>query len=69
MPSSAIRDIRYNAEREQMQVTFVSGRVYVYLNVPESVHIAFTTSGSKGTFFNRFVRDRFRYRELARLAS
>lgn len=68
MPSTAIRDIRYNAEREQLQVTFVSGRTYVYLNVPESVYAAFTTSASKGAFFNRFIRDRFRHRELAKAA-
>lgn len=68
MPSTAIRDIRYNAEREQLQVTFVSGRTYVYLNVPESVYAAFTTSGSKGAFFNRYIRDRFRFRELAKVA-
>ena len=69
MPSTAIRDIRYNTERDQLQVTFTSGRVYVYLNVPESVYAAFTSSTSKGAFFNRFVRDRFRHRELAKLAS
>ena len=68
MPSTAIRTIDYNADREQMQVTFVSGRAYVYLNVPESVYAAFIGSASKGTFFNRYIRDRFRYRELAKLA-
>lgn len=67
MPSTAIGDIRYNAEREQMQITFVSGRTYVYLNVPESVYAAFTNSTSKGAFFNRFIRDRFRHRELTKL--
>jgi lysyl-tRNA synthetase class 2 len=69
MPSTAIRDIRYNTEREQLQITFVSGRTYVYLNVPESIYGAFTTSASKGVFFNRFIRDRFRHRELTKLAS
>jgi hypothetical protein len=68
MPSTAIRAIHYNAEREQLQVTFVSGRTYVYLSVPESVYAAFTTATSKGAFFNRFIRDRFRHRELTKLA-
>jgi hypothetical protein len=68
MPSTAIRDIRYNAEREQLQVTFASGRAYVYLNVPESVYGAFTASSSKGTFFIRFIRDRYKFRELAKVA-
>jgi hypothetical protein len=67
MPSTAIHDVRYNAEREQLQVTFVSGRTYVYLGVPESVYAAFTTATSRGAFFNRFVRDRFQYLELAKL--
>lgn len=69
MPSTAIRAIHYNAEREQLQITFTSGRAYVYLNVPEGVYAAFTSATSKGAFFNRFIRDRFRHRELAKLAS
>ena len=68
MPSTAVRSIHYNAEREQLQITFVSGRAYVYLNVPESVYAAFTSSTSKGAFFNRFIRDRYKFRELAKLA-
>jgi lysyl-tRNA synthetase class 2 len=68
MPSTAVRDIRYNSERTQLQVTFVTGRTYVYLDVPETVYAAFTASTSKGTFFNRFIRDRYRFRELARLS-
>jgi hypothetical protein len=66
MPSSVIRDIEYDAEREQLFVTFVSGKLYVYEPVPAEVHGAFATASSKGEFFNRFIRDRFRHREVMR---
>jgi hypothetical protein len=64
MPSSAIRNIAYDAERERLWVTFVTGRVYAYERVPPEVHGAFASASSKGTFFNRFIRDHYRYQEI-----
>jgi hypothetical protein len=64
MPSTAIRTIDYDAEQHQLWVTFVSGRTYVYDRVPEDVHQAFVGYSSKGEFFNRFIRDRYRHREV-----
>jgi hypothetical protein len=45
-------------------VTFVSGRVYEYYLVPPSVAAAFRASRSKGTYFNKFVRDRYHCHEI-----
>lgn len=66
MPSTAIRTIEYNPKSHQLWVTFVSGRTYVYDRVPADVHEAFVAYSSKGTFFNRFIRDRYRHREVMR---
>ncbi|MBH5392119.1 KTSC domain-containing protein [Bradyrhizobium sp. CNPSo 4019] len=64
MPSSVIRFFRYAPEKRELEVTFVSGRLYVYEDVPPEVVAAFRDSRSKGTFFNREIRDRYVYRDI-----
>ena len=53
MPSTAIRYFRYDSAERELQVTFVTGRRYVYEDVPSDVFDAFRAAFSKGTFFNR----------------
>jgi hypothetical protein len=53
MPSTAIRYFRYDAAEHALEVTFVTGRRYLYDGVPPEVFEAFRTAFSKGTFFNR----------------
>jgi hypothetical protein len=59
MPSTVIRDFSYNVATRQLVVTFVTGRVYAYAEVPADVHNAFRASGSKGRFFNQEIRDHY----------
>jgi hypothetical protein len=66
MPSTAIRYFRYNSAKRELQVTFVTGRRYVYADVPPDIADAFRAALSKGTFFNREIRERYAYREVAR---
>ena len=65
MPSSVIRDFDYDEERRVLQITFVSGRVYAYSNVPAEVFQELEMARSKGEFFNRHIRDCFDYSEVA----
>ena len=65
MPSTVIRDFSYNVATRQLVVTFVTGRVYAYADVPPDVHNAFRASGSKGRFFNLEIRDNYDCREIA----
>ena len=64
MPSTAVRSIDYNPETEQLHVTFVTGRRYLYEEVPAYVAEAFRGAFSKGTYFNKYIRDRYEYAEL-----
>jgi hypothetical protein len=64
MPSTVIRDFSYNVATRQLVVTFVTGRVYAYADVPPDVHNAFRASGSKGRFFNLEIRDNYDCREI-----
>ena len=64
MPSTVIRRFNYCPERRELEVTFTTGRRYLYSNVPENAVEQFRAAFSKGVHFNRYVRDRYPYREL-----
>jgi hypothetical protein len=64
MPSTAIANVDYDADRKRLRVTFVTGRVYVYDAVPVSVFEDLMSSGSRGAFFNRNIRGAYEYREV-----
>jgi KTSC domain len=66
MPSTAIRNLFYVPAKRELWVTFVSGRRYVYTDVPPDVFDAFKVAPSRGTFFNHEIRDRYGFREIAR---
>lgn len=66
MPSSVIRFFRYSPDTRELKISFVSGRLYVYENVPPDVAAAFRNAYSKGTFFNHEIRDRYAYRDITR---
>jgi lysyl-tRNA synthetase class 2 len=48
----------------RLTVTFVTGRMYVYQDVPPHVVADFDAAMSKGGFFNAYIRDRYHYREV-----
>ncbi len=45
-------------------VTFTTGRVYEYYMVPATIASAFKNAFSKGTFFNKRIRDKYVCREV-----
>jgi hypothetical protein len=59
MPSSVIKAWRYDAASQTLTVTFVSGRVYVYRDVPADVAEGMRLAFAKGEYFNKAIRDRF----------
>lgn len=66
MSIAVIRDFAYDAARATLDVTFVSGRRFRYVDVPPHVAERFDRTPCKGRFFNMRVRDRFAYRIIAR---
>ena len=64
MPSTAIADLDYDLGRERLTVTFVTGRIYEYVDVPREVAASFQSAFSKGSFFNGYIRDRYDFREI-----
>jgi len=65
MPSSVIRSFDYDEAEHRLDIEFVSGRRYSYLDVPVEEVAAMQRTLSKGGFFNRRIRDRYDYIEQA----
>jgi len=64
MPSSVIRRFAYDPATRALRIEFVTGRRYVYEDVPADVAEAFSLALSKGIFFNKRIRDDFKSREV-----
>ncbi|MDQ2954133.1 MAG: KTSC domain-containing protein [Pseudomonadota bacterium] len=64
MPSTVIRHFEHDPATRQLTVTFTTGRIYVYDDVPDAVAAALRAAPSKGAFFNSQIRNVYPYREL-----
>lgn len=64
MPSSVIRAFHYKPTEHTLDITFVSGRVYRYLDVPQQLYDDMRASFSKGEYFNEHIRDHFDFERL-----
>ena len=64
MPSTVIRSFEYNKGSHALDIEFVTGRRYRYLNVPIRVAEEFQSAFSKGRFFNARIRDEYPCAEL-----
>ncbi|MBA3666739.1 MAG: KTSC domain-containing protein [Sphingomonas sp.] len=64
MPSTVIRWFAYHPDRAELEILFVTGRRYIYSNVPEQAAAEFGAASSKGRHFNAHIRDHYPCREL-----
>lgn len=64
MMSSVIRGAWYVPDQRQLDLLLVSGRRYVYSDVPPAIAHAFASAESKGKFYNNAIRNRFPCREV-----
>ena len=64
MPSTVIQNIRYNPISYTLRITFISGTVYDYLDVPPEIYVAMKASGSKGTYLNTHIKGHFNFRKI-----
>ncbi|WP_420618849.1 KTSC domain-containing protein [Candidatus Poriferisocius sp.] len=59
--SSNIKAIGYDVPTETLEVEFLSGWVYQYYGVSQSVHGEFMKSQSKGRFLNQYIKNAYPY--------
>lgn len=61
MPSSVIAHFSYTPLTSILKITFVSGKVYNYEQVPPEVYEKLKSSDSKGKYFNQFIKNKFKF--------
>lgn len=62
--SSVLRAVLYSASSRRLEAEFQSGAVYIYDDVPHQVFLDLLAAPSKGTFFNREIRNNYGYVRL-----
>jgi len=65
MPSTVVRRFEYNPQARKLVVELVTGRRYLYSEVPEHEAEGLLRAFAKGVYFNRRIRSRYEYRELS----
>lgn len=62
--SSDIVAIGYEPSTATLRVKFISGDVYDYFNVPETVYKEFLQAPSHGKFLHAYIRFNYRYQRV-----
>ena len=62
--SSSLVSVGYDAARWELEIEFVSGRVYRYFGVSPAAYEALMRAESKGRHFNERIRDRYPFNRL-----
>ena len=61
MPSTVISTINYDPATTTLRITYVSGMIYDYQKVPESIYEAIKSSGAKGIFLNKHIKGKYAF--------
>ena len=64
MPSSVIQAWDYDEPAQRLTITFVSGDIYAYRDVPPMIGDGLRIARSKGRFFAERIRDRYSFDRL-----
>jgi len=64
LESSLLTSVAYSTN-QTLQLEFRSGAVYRYFAVPPTVFQGLISAESKGAYFNRTIRNHFRYQRLS----
>jgi hypothetical protein len=62
--SESIASIGYEPAKQILEVEFRSRELYHYYGVPQRVFVQFMKAESKGRYFMRWVREKYRYKKI-----
>lgn len=64
--STHLKEVGYDTKRNTLYITFHNNVVYAYYNVKKVTYTLLLKSNSKGSYFHRNIKDRYRTRKLGR---
>lgn len=62
--SGNLASVGYDAQTRTLEISFQSGQVYVYYDVPESEYRGLLNAGSVGSYFHMRIRNWYRYAKV-----
>ena len=63
--SSNIASVGYDRAANILEIEFTSGSIYQYTHVPLSIYDGLISATSCGSYFSRFIKDRFTVHQIA----
>lgn len=57
--SEAMTAVGYDAGSRKLKIRFQQGHSYDFCHVPPSIHEGLMSATSKGSYYNRYIRDRY----------
>ena len=63
MPSSVVSYMNYDEVQRVLRIGYTSGMVYDYFDVPEAVYKKMKVATSKGSFLNRYIKNKYAYQK------
>lgn len=62
--SSNLSAVGYDAANQILYISFHSGSLYAYYNVPQNIYVGLMDAPSKGKFHNACIKNAFRYQRI-----
>jgi len=63
--SSNIKTAMYDTENKILTITFNTGMVYEYYDVPWEIFTKFRSSQSQGKYFNTEIRTKYKFKKVS----
>ena len=57
--SSSLSSVGYESSSLLLEIEFKGGGIYTYSGVSASIYAAFMSSSSLGSFFHRYIKDKY----------
>jgi hypothetical protein len=57
--------VEHSQQESVLQIRFNSGQVYQYYRVPHEIFLRLLNTNSKGSYFNRYIKDIFAYTNIS----
>lgn len=65
MPSTVIRSLEYDPATAVLTITFVTGSVYEYYDVPQEIYDQFKGYREKGVFYNKHFKNNYLFKKIS----
>ncbi|MBE0539024.1 MAG: KTSC domain-containing protein [Ignavibacterium sp.] len=63
--SSNLKSIGYDPDTQTLEIEFLNGGLYQYINVPERIYNGLMAASSHGSYFDQYIKKGgYRYRKL-----